>query len=408
MQTAQDVRLSLRIEEASARTQARIDSGRQAIIGVNKYPLVAMFLSGGIDSTLMAAAARRAGISPRTFTVGFSEKEYDESAQAREVAAALGTDHTEVQLNAGDQLALIPQALRSMDHPTGDGVNTFVISSVVHDAGIKVAISGVGGDELFGGYPSFRRLRPSALGRLFARTPAGLRRAGAAVAGALTSSTRSEKMTGLLRSDLTVGGMFPILRQVFSPRAAAGLIAPALDTCFVDDPYEARLKSKLKDFEGRAMSAVSYAESVTYMSDVLLRDADQMGMAHSLELRVPFLDHPLAEFTMGLPDSVKYDPSLPKSLLLDLLRRWMPSYPAVRPKKGFALPFDPRLRGPLRDFSSSRLATDRIASRGILQPAVVRDLWTSFLDRRGRISWSRIWTLVVLEEWIERNGVIVN
>ena len=120
---------------------------------------VGVFLSGGIDSGAIAALVRQAGVVPRTFAVAFTGTDYDESQYARVMAKSLQTDHTEISLQEADVLAQFPDALASVDHPSGDGTNTFIISRAVREAGIKVALSGLGGDEFFGGYPSFRRLR---------------------------------------------------------------------------------------------------------------------------------------------------------------------------------------------------------------------------------------------------------
>jgi asparagine synthase (glutamine-hydrolysing) len=151
---------------------------------------------------------------------------------------------------------------------------------------------------------------------------------------------------------------------------------------------------------------LAYAEGRTYMHDVLLRDTDQMSMAHALEIRVPLLDHHLVEYVMGLPDSVKVPGITPKRLLVESLGGLLPADIVQRPKQGFTLPFDPWMRGALRGFCEERLATDRVASRGLFHPEQVQALWRAFLDHRPEVSWSRLWILVVLEEWLERNGVM--
>ncbi|TME32604.1 MAG: asparagine synthase [Chloroflexi bacterium] len=153
------------------------------------------------------------------------------------------------------------------------------------------------------------------------------------------------------------------------------------------------------------LTAISYAEARTYMHDVLLRDTDQMSMAHSLEVRVPFLDHCLIEYLMRLPDEYKQPAGTPKRLLVESLDGLLPASIVRRPKQGFALPFDPWLRGPLREFCADRLGPDGLGGRGILRPDVVWGLWTGFRDRRPDVSWSRVWLLVVLESWLQRNGL---
>ena len=141
------------------------------------------------------------------------------------------------------------------------------------------------------------------------------------------------------------------------------------------------------------------------MHDVLLRDTDQMAMAHSLEVRVPLLDHVLAEQVVALPDALKQSNGVPKRLLVESLEGLLPSTIVQRPKQGFTLPFDPWIRGALRPFCEERLGDRGLAGRGLLRGTEVQRLWTTFLEGRKEVSWSRIWVLVVLDAWLERNGL---
>jgi asparagine synthase (glutamine-hydrolysing) len=173
------------------------------------------------------------------------------------------------------------------------------------------------------------------------------------------------------------------------------------------DPYHPLLTAAFADSQAGLISQISYAESRTYMHDVLLRDTDQMSMAHALEVRVPLLDHKLVEYVMGLPDEHKVSNGTPKRLLVESLGKLLPPEIVHRPKRGFTLPFDVWLRGELRPYCEARLAPDRIAARGLFRPAQVTRLWQRFLARRADVSWSRLWVLVVLEEWLERNQIEV-
>jgi asparagine synthase (glutamine-hydrolysing) len=157
--------------------------------------------------------------------------------------------------------------------------------------------------------------------------------------------------------------------------------------------------------EAELLSLISYAEGRTYMHDVLLRDTDQMSMAHALEVRVPLLDHKLVEYLMGLPDECKVSNGTPKRLLVESLGQLLPQEIVQRPKRGFTLPFEPWMRGGLRAFCEERLSPERIGSRAFFRPERVRELWQSFLAGRSNVSWSRLWILVVLEDWLERNGI---
>jgi asparagine synthase (glutamine-hydrolysing) len=376
---------------------------------VSDVPLGA-FLSGGIDSSAVVALIREAGQTPRTFSVVFPEKNYDEAQYARLISKRFHTDHAEILLTEGDLLGQLPDALAAMDQPTGDGINTYVLARAVRSSGVKVALSGLGGDELFGGYPSSNRLGRIARSlRFWGRSPGAVRAlAGKGIRAAGRSSVAATKAAAIVESDGTIASTFPVMRQVLSGRQRRFLLRePWLGLADgTPDPYV----DMLRDAYARApwagpLTQLAYAEGRTYMHDVLLRDTDQMSMAHALEVRVPLLDHRLVGYVMGLPDSHKRPGPTPKRLLVESLGGLLPDDIVQRPKQGFTLPFDPWMRGALRVFCEDRLSVDRVASRGLFHPGEVQSLWRAFLDGRSDVSWSRLWILVVLEEWLERNGV---
>jgi asparagine synthase (glutamine-hydrolysing) len=172
----------------------------------------------------------------------------------------------------------------------------------------------------------------------------------------------------------------------------------------VADPYDQLLAAAFAAAPAAAVFAqISFAEARTYMHDVLLRDTDQMSMAHSLEVRVPLLDHELVEHVMSLPDIHKQPNGTPKRLLVESLGELLPNQVVRRPKQGFTLPFDPWMRGPLRALCEERLGDRGLAGRGLFNPTQVRRLWRSFLNGGTDVSWSRLWTLVVLDAWLDRN-----
>jgi asparagine synthase (glutamine-hydrolysing) len=370
---------------------------------------VGAFLSGGVDSSAVVGLMREAGQTPRTFCVGFSENTFDETRFARRVADRFGTEHTEILLREDDLLEQLPDALKAMDQPTGDGINTYVVARAVREAGITVALSGLGGDELFAGYPSFARLsRTAHLFRAWAHAPGSLRTLAArTVAGLGGSSVGAVKAASMLSSQGRLADLYPLTRQVLSPRQRQALLtrdwAEALDGHA--DPYVPMLDSAYRESPGAGLLAsISYAEGRTYMHDVLLRDTDQMSMAHALEVRVPLLDHKLVEYVMGVPDTHKQARGTPKRLLVDSLDRLLPDDIVHRPKQGFSLPFDKWMRGHLRQYCEHRLGAQGIGGRDIFQPEAVRTLWSAFLARRSDTSWSRVWVLVVLEDWLRYNA----
>jgi asparagine synthase (glutamine-hydrolysing) len=371
---------------------------------------VGAFLSGGIDSSAVVALMCESGIQPRTFSVGFDEQAFDETAHASLVARTFGADHTHVPLSSGELLAQLPQALDSMDQPTGDAVNTYVVSGAVRARGLKVALSGLGGDEVFGGYPSFARLmRIADVSRVWGSMPGGLRRlAGTAVRAMGGRSIAAGKMAALVESDGEIASMFPLMRQVLSVGQRTALVSASVLDNISDrqDPYDRLLEESFADVpEASVFAQISFGEARTYMHDVLLRDTDQMSMAHALEVRVPLLDHELVDLVTALPDAYKQSGRTPKCLLVDSLDGLLPDDIVHRPKQGFTLPFDPWMRGPLREFCEQRLGEGGLADRGIMQPDAVAGLWRSFMEGRNDVSWSRLWVLVVLDAWLDRNGV---
>lgn len=372
---------------------------------------VAAFLSGGIDSGIVTALMAEAGHTPQTFSVIFTEGAYTEARYARQVAAHLQTAHTEILLTEQKLLDQLPGALSAMDQPTGDGVNSYVIARAVSSAGVKVALSGLGGDELFAGYPSFTRLRRAdKYLRLWGHAPAAFRSLAAKTIETLGgASIATSKTASMLRTNGSTAAVHPLLRQVLSPMQRRALLRPRFLKLAgaAPDPYTNLLTEAFaRAPHAGSVSRVSYAEARTYMHDVLLRDTDQMSMAHALEVRVPLLDHKLAEYVVGLPDALKYPNGTPKRVLVESLGKLLPQEILERPKQGFELPFDPWMRGALRKFCEDRLSPERVEQQGIMRAEEVQKLWKDFLERRSNVSWSRLWVLVVLEDWLERNRIV--
>jgi len=368
---------------------------------------VAVFLSGGIDSSAIVALVRDAGEKPRTFSVGFAEHEYDETEYAEIIARRFETEHTPIRLSETQLLEQLPEALEAMDQPTGDGINTYVVARAVSAAGIRVALSGLGGDELFGGYPSFGQLASRRL-QAWLRVPKPVRRlVGRSLQTAGGSSIVARKRASLAASDGDLASLYAPLRQVLLPEQRTAILEPGWAEHSKDwaDPYVPMLRAAFSNGHRQdVLGCVSYAEARTYMHDVLLRDTDQLAMAHALEVRVPLLDHVLAEYVVSLPDAHKRSNGRPKPLLVESLGDRLPSTITQRPKQGFTLPLARWMRGELRGFCEERLGPQRLGGRGIFRAARLKAMWEAFLDNRPQTSWSRVWVLIVLEDWLERNG----
>ncbi|MDZ4698695.1 MAG: asparagine synthase (glutamine-hydrolyzing) [Rhodothermales bacterium] len=368
---------------------------------ISDVPLGA-FLSGGIDSSIIVGLMSRLGSAPvRTFTIGFEDPSFEDGVYAQRMARQFRTDHTELKLSYVDILQQIPQALAAQDHPSGDGVNTYLVSRAVKEAGLSVALSGLGGDELFAGYSLFGRIARQQRARLLWRfAPQPLRRGIAHALYSVRPSIASQKMHDLLVSDGSLPEVYPLGRQCFGAAQAARLLSARPSGA---DPYASLLRASYAVNMGATLlSRISYAEARTYMHDVLLRDTDQMSMASALEVRVPFLDHELVEYAMGLPDAVKRPNGVPKRLLVEAFSDLLPATVINRPKQGFIMPFDTWMRGPLKALCLDNL--DVLAHSSAFQAPVVHQYWNDFRAGNKALSWSRLWLLVSLGAWCKANG----
>jgi len=366
---------------------------------------VGLFLSGGIDSSSLAGILSRAGIRLNTFSIIFREAEYSEAEYSRAAARAFACEHQEIMVSQRDVLDAIPYALKAMDQPTIDGLNTFLIARQTRAAGIKVALSGLGGDEFFAGYSSFRDVpRMERFERFWGRFPSILRQPLVRMFSFLSPDTdQNRKLT-------TLGGglhraLHPyfLARALFTPEQRDSLLASN------DEEALARASAPLQESLRRArpldpINRVSYLEARCYMLNTLLRDSDVMSMAHGLELRVPLIDHQLADKLLALPGAWKLDSNVPKPLLVGALKGTLPSEIVQRKKQGFTLPFERWLRENLRAEIEAALPKIGQGPLGsLLNYDAVAQVWDDFLSQRT--SWSRIWSLYVLQQWCELNSV---
>jgi len=365
-----------------------------------------VFLSSGIDSTALAALAGRLCTGVNTFTVSFREQEYSEALLARKTAEALGTTHREFLLDENEMLERIGEAVAGLDQPSMDGINTYFVSWATRQSGLKVALSGLGGDEIFGGYSTFRSTphvgRVAAVAR---RLPQALRSATAPAVAALAEARAkpdaARKLASVWREPEALPEAFFFTRMLFPPEQVSRLLRE-------DRPWSEGREEWLGWLEGAAeeaervddFTAVSWLEARSYMVNTLLRDTDSMSMAHSLEVRVPFLDHALFESVATLPESVKRG-SRPKALLVEALRDLLPAEVVAKTKQTFTLPWERWLRGALKETVAKGLTDLAPTLSSQLETRAVVDVWQNFLDERT--SWSRPWSLYVLNEWARRH-----
>jgi asparagine synthase (glutamine-hydrolysing) len=339
---------------------------------------VASFLSGGIDSSIVTGiAAQKLERKMQTFSLAFDLAEFDESPIALEIARRYRTDHHRIELSEEEVIHSVMEAVDKLDLPSVDAINTYVVSRAVAKHGVKVALSGLGGDELFGGYATFRDVpRLKSISKL----PRPLRR----IMGATGSS--GDRLADIPNNAET-GELAGWRRRFFTDRMLDRAGLPKGTT-----PFECPVQ--LPDDYAR----ISWAELTGYMRHMLLRDADQMSMAVSLELRVPFLDHELVEYVLGLPAAEKKRYPGPKGLLVEACRDLLPPSVYQRPKSGFVLPMRAWMLGPLASFVDEGVR--EIIARELLPEDFVNDISRAF--RKERLHWTRLWSVVVLGHFAKR------
>jgi asparagine synthase (glutamine-hydrolysing) len=376
---------------------------------------VGLFLSSGLDSGAIAALAAREHAGIQSFTLAFPGTPFDESVLTRIVAERCGTRHTEIPL-AGDAIpARLDEALAALDQPTMDGINTYFVSWAARQVGLKVALSGLGGDELFAGYSTFADTPKLArLTGVAQFVPATLRDAASGVLRSLFASGRTPdaamKALAAWRNPRRLPHPYFFSRALFPPGEIEKLIDPrfrpsalASDGYTLEPTWLGWLQLVVDEARHQEpVAAVSWLEMRTYMASTLLRDTDSVSMARSLEVRVPLLDTPLVEFVMALPDSARQKRGAQKALLVEALGDLLPSEISSQKKRTFTLPWEQWLRGPLKSCMEESFLSIAPLLGAFVKPEGVQSVWRSFLH--GKTSWSRPWALFVLNEWSRRAG----
>lgn len=361
------------------------------------------FLSGGIDSSaVVGLMSQIQSQKVKTFTIVFDEEEFSEAKFARLVANKFGTDHHEFRLTPDDFLRELPEALAALDHPSGDGPNSYTVSKITRNAGITMALSGLGGDEIFAGYPVFNRSLNLKEQNWLYHFPQPLRQLAGNIFAGLKKDTSSAKMAQVLSlTDASLRNTFPLSRQVGLPSYVKSILGIS---SLGSDAMQRVLDIEL-EFNDKALpllSQVSIAEITSYMQNVLLRDTDQMSMAVALEVRVPFLDYQLVEYVLGISDEYK-KPIIPKKLLVDSLGDLLPHEVVHRPKMGFVFPWEVWLRKELKPLCDQSIRN--LAKRDFIQGEYLLSTWDRFLKGDKQVRWLDMWLCTVLENWMEKNQI---
>lgn len=400
--------------------EALLDTVEESLRVAFEYRMVAdvpvgLFLSGGIDSSLVAAIlARRSGVQLRTFTIGYGDSEFDETAYAREVAAHLRSDHTEFVVSAAEMLGLVERSLEIADEPIGDSslIPTLMVSQLARPH-VKVALSADGADELFGGYARY-----DVCGRFVDRLNSPARAVQWLAAEALDRLPTSW-MTGAYGILKSRGARFAAINDKLRKYVRMSRTGNACDAyleAVSEWPGSARgalgIRSATAEREARAAFSAAkcvdmrtsfmHFDAARYLPGDLLTKVDRASMAVSLETREPFLDHEMARLAAALPTDWKLRGGQNKYVLRRLLDRHFPPGLFDRPKRGFSAPVAQWLRGPLRKMLQEELSPERLKEYGLLDPHAVASLMAGFLGDRKGGSAAGMWFLFQLQRWAGR------
>jgi asparagine synthase (glutamine-hydrolysing) len=357
---------------------------------------VGAFLSGGIDSS--AVVAVMAGLSKDpidTFSIVFDEKQYDESEYSQFVANKYKTNHQAFLMKPADLIPNLDPFFKSMDNPTVDGINTYMISQLVAKTGIKVVLTGIGGDELFAGYVGFERWKSFQKFSWVFKVP--IFKPLLSVINTVKKSRASLKLSDMFdSSSADLSAFYANSRSVYFKNELNYLLEKPIlkNDSWLD-------LNQTKKFP--VLSQYSIAELSHYTLDVLMKDTDQMSMAWALEVREPFFDYKLIEFVLKLDDKNKFKKGSPKHLFVEALGDLLPPEIVNRTKKGFTFPWNFWLRNELKPYCEEAL--DSLSKRQLFKPEGIQYLWHSFLNNKQALTWLHIWGLVVLEKWMTENNI---
>lgn len=358
------------------------------------------FLSGGIDSSMITALMQDSSSQPvKTFTIGFGEPQYNEAHQAKKVAALLGTDHTEMYVQPKDALNVIPRLPMLYDEPFSDSsqIPTAMVTAMARRH-VTVALSGDGGDEVFGGYARYSWARD--LWRFLSPVPKPIRHVYQHIIAAAPPRLSSAGIVGKARmvSDI-LSYRFDVVEQLYL-LLVSHWRSPLMIVNHTSEP-----RSSISDYStwpevSEVRSRMMAIEALTYLPDDILVKVDRAAMGVSLETRAPFLDHRVVEFAWRLPVSVKIRRRQGKWILRQALYRRVPKPLVARPKRGFIVPIESWLRGPLRDWAEDLLDASRLRIEGFFHVAPIRERWAEHIT--GRRQWDRsLWDVLMFQAWLQ-------
>ena len=365
------------------------------------------FLSGGIDSSLIAALMQsNASSAIRTFCIGFHTAGFDEAPHARDVANRIGSEHTELYVSGRDAMDMIPRLPKLYDEPFADqsSIPTFLVSQLARQS-VTVTLSGDGGDELFGGYPRYKTIP-----RLWKVTcPLG-NKGRKAFSKALRAAAQVGERT--VFRDTMKDAQLPFRLERFAERVDAGTL-DEMRIAYIGGAGSSALASGVAPHGVTMTEAVSqmgplrqlmFADQVDYLPDNILVKLDRASMAVGLESRVPFLDHRVVEFSWRLPPRLLRVRDRGKLVLRQVLARHVEPTVFERPKKGFSPPISEWLRGPLRDWAESLLSPQSLSNLPMLDSPLVRRRWQAPLPGRIDAGYA-LWSVLMLSAWRECHGV---
>lgn len=406
-----------------AEATAAFDAALQRAVAIRMVADVPLgaFLSGGIDSSLMVAMMGRAASSPvRTFSIGFHEAEYNEAPQAALVARHLGTEHTEFYVSAAEARSIIPSLPMIYDEPLADTsqIPTAVLSQLARRH-VTVAMSGDGGDEVFGGYRRYRSMRR--FWGLLGSCPMPLRKMVASGLAALSSGALGASMQGLAQALHPGGGAMDLYERIRKAAEFSRFNEPMqmyrrLIALWPQPGLLLQNSSLAADYDGSLLTGgdtrafldqMMYFDTANYLPGNILPKLDRASMACGLEARLPFLDHELVELAWRLPGAWKIRHAKGKIMLRELLQQHLPRAAFERPKMGFDIPLGAWLRGPLREWAEHLLEPAKLRDGGIFFAEPITAAWRAHCSGRRDLRY-QLWAILMFQAWFERWGTTGN